>query len=159
MDHVLKPLMLRGLRTLTKFIFDSAASQPKKNPQFCPLVPLSSGGAAGSQAGHELDGNEAQGRFSLQLPSYPLMNRYPQSPVVPPPPPPDSASPSIFHIPGCLSSPCQAAIIFPSLFTAPDPAPCNPSSTLIIIIMTTVNRTSTLCLECAQYPYLHLMGP
>lgn len=40
-----------------------------------------------------------------------------------------------------------------------DPAPCNPSSTLIIIIMTTVNRTSALCLECAQYPYPHLMRP
>ena len=37
----------------------------KKNFQFCPPVPLSSGGAAGSQAGHELEGNEAQGRFSL----------------------------------------------------------------------------------------------
>ena len=65
MDDVLKPPMLWGLRRLTKFIFDSVASQPKKNSQFCPPVPLSSGGTAGSQAGHELDRNEAQGRFSL----------------------------------------------------------------------------------------------
>ena len=50
--------------------------------------------------------------------------------------PADSASPSIFHISCCLSTPSQAAIVSHSVFTASDPAPCSPPSTLIIIITT-----------------------